>query len=61
MVKVFFSYATKDKYIFQISQLANLLKLKHDIDNVFYWEESASGSIIERVTSRLARLPLASA
>ncbi|MFX1477008.1 MAG: leucine-rich repeat domain-containing protein [Promethearchaeota archaeon] len=47
MVKVFFSYATKDKYVYHIPRLAELLKAKQNIEEVFYWEESASGSIID--------------
>ena len=47
MVKVFFSYATSDRDLFQIPQVAELLGAKSCIDEVYYWEESASGSIIE--------------
>jgi len=47
MVKVFFSYATSDRDLFQIPQVAELLGAKSCIDVVYYWEESASGSIIE--------------
>jgi len=47
MVKVFFSYATSDREIYKIPQVAKLLGAKSYVDVVFYWEESASGSIIE--------------
>ncbi len=47
MVKVFFSYATKDSEKFQIPKLAQLLKSKPGIEKVYYWEKHASGSIIE--------------
>lgn len=42
--KIFISYATVDYGRFNISQF--VLALKSDFD-VFYWEETASGSIIE--------------
>ena len=47
MVKIFFSYATMDSNKYQIPQLAELLEAKPNIDQVFYWEKSSTGSIIE--------------
>ena len=47
MVKVFFSYATSDRDLYQIPRVAEILEGKSYIDVVFYWEGSASGSIIE--------------
>ncbi|MFX0067103.1 MAG: leucine-rich repeat domain-containing protein [Candidatus Hermodarchaeota archaeon] len=47
MVKVFFSYATKDRDSFQIPKLAQLLEAKPEIEKVYYWEEDATGSILK--------------
>lgn len=44
--KIFISYATKDKDIFQIPTLAEKLSEQIDIEDVFFWEEHAIGSII---------------
>ncbi|MFX1255958.1 MAG: TIR domain-containing protein, partial [Promethearchaeota archaeon] len=47
MVKVFFSYATKDSENYQIPKLVQLLEKKFGIEKVYYWERDTVGSIIE--------------
>ena len=53
MVNVFFSYATSDRDLYQIPQIAELLEAKPYIDVVYYWEDFASGSIIEYMNKRI--------
>jgi len=53
MVKVFFSYATADSDKFSIPELAKLLEDKKDVEKVFYWQQHATGSIIDYMEEKV--------
>lgn len=46
-INIFISYATKDAEFFQVPKLAEILKGYSEIGEVYYWQEEASGSIID--------------
>ncbi|MFW9993366.1 MAG: toll/interleukin-1 receptor domain-containing protein [Candidatus Odinarchaeota archaeon] len=52
-LKIFFSYATKDSERYRITELARLLESKADIGRVYFWEQHATGSIIEYMDKRV--------
>ncbi|TFF98558.1 MAG: toll/interleukin-1 receptor domain-containing protein [Promethearchaeota archaeon] len=52
-LKIFISYATTDKNLYQIKEIADFFKQKPEISNVWYWEESAYGKIYKFMNEKI--------
>ncbi|MHA2298767.1 MAG: toll/interleukin-1 receptor domain-containing protein, partial [Candidatus Hodarchaeales archaeon] len=53
IIKVFFSYATSDEQKYSVKETARLLNKKQGIKEVYFWQEHASGSIIDYMETRV--------
>ena len=54
-VLIFISYATKDSNLFHISEIAETLSRKPEIDEVLYWEEDMDDDIIDYMDKNVGK------
>jgi len=55
-VKVIFCYTSNDSEMYNIPEIANLLEQKDRIDEVYYWDRDATGSVIDYMNETVTKV-----